>query len=302
MAACGFLLYACTDLKTWEFDLDIIELAFLSIVQGITEFLPISSSAHLILGREAMVALGLASGHMTSAEELAFDIALHIGSLGAVLIYLRNDLTMFIRGLLDLLRGRYSDNAVLLILTIVASMPIVIVALIFKDLITHSGRSISIVAWSTLVFGLLLWVADRRWENKAELHELTLRDCVTIGLAQCLAVIPGVSRSGICMTAGRFIGLDRTLSARFAMLLSVPTILGAGLLASVDLARTGNVTVTTDALVGGILAFLSAWAAIGFLMRWLRTRSYTPFVVYRILLGIILLVAIAAKPGATMGG
>lgn len=273
--------------------MSIFELAFLSIVQGVTEFLPVSSSAHLILGRETMVALGLASGHMTSAQELAFDIALHIGSLGAVLIYFRNEMTMFVRGLLDLLRGRYSHNAALLILTTVASIPIVIVALIFKDLITHSGRSIGIVAWSTLLFGLLLWVADRRRESKAGLHELTLRDCVTIGLTQCLAVIPGVSRSGICMTAGRFIGLDRTLSARFAMLLSIPTILGAGLLASVDLARAGNVSFTMDALMGSIFAFLSAWAAIGFLMRWLRTRSYMPFVVYRILLGTILLVAMA---------
>jgi undecaprenyl-diphosphatase len=281
--------------------LSIFELAFLSIVQGVTEFLPVSSSAHLILGRKAMVALGLASGHMTSAEELAFDIALHIGSLGAVLIYFRNEMTKFIHGLLDLLRGRYSDNAALLILTIVASVPIVIVALIFKDLITHSGRSTSMVAWSTLLFGLLLWVADRRLESKAALHELTLRDGVTMGLAQCLAVIPGVSRSGICMTAGRLIGLDRTLSARFAMLLSVPTILGAGVLASMDLVRAGNVAVTTDALVGGILAFLSAWAAIGFLMRWLRTRSYTPFVVYRVLLGMILLVAIADQSSATIG-
>lgn len=278
----------------WEIALNIFELAFLSLIQGVTEFLPISSSAHLILGREAMVAIGIASGVMTPAEELAFDIALHIGSLGAVLIYFRNEMAMFMRGLQDLLSRRYSDNAALLVLTIIASIPIIIVALIFKDLITQSGRSTSIVAWSTLLFGLLLWAADRRHEDKAALHELTLRDCIIIGLAQSLAVIPGVSRSGICMTVGRFVGLDRMLSARFAMLLSVPTILGAGILASADLVRAGNATVTSDAIVGGILAFLSAWAAIGLLMRWLRTRSYMPFVIYRVVLGAILLFSQAA--------
>jgi undecaprenyl-diphosphatase len=274
--------------------LSLLEIAVLSLVQGITEFLPVSSSAHLIVVREIFAALGLVSGDMTPAEELAFDIALHIGSLGAVVIYFRSEMAMFVRGLVDLLGRRYSEHAALLVLTAVASVPIVIVGLLFKDLITQSGRSITIVAWSTLLFGLLLWAADRRREEKAALRDLTLRDGVLIGFAQCLAVIPGVSRSGICMTAGRFIGLDRTLSARFAMLLSVPTILGAGLLASIDLVRAGNASVTTDALSGGVLAFFSAWAAIGLLMRWLRTRSYTPFVIYSVLLGGIILAIMAA--------
>lgn len=269
--------------------MNLAELSFLSIVQGITEFLPISSSAHLILGRELMQALGVASSQMTPMEELAFDIALHIGTLGAVVIYFWREMLMFVRGALELVTGRMGEAGRLLLLTIAASVPIVIIGFLAKDFITDQARSTVVIGWTSVLFGLLLWAADRRGQVKGALGELTLRDGVLIGFAQCLAIIPGVSRSGICMTAGRFLGLDRTLSARFAMLLSIPTIMGAGVLATVDLVKAGDATVTTDALIGGAMAFVSALVAISLMMGWLRTRSYTPFVIYRVVLGVALL-------------
>lgn len=269
--------------------MDFLNVAFLALVQGITEFLPISSSAHLILGRELLAAFGLAAGDMTAAEELALDVALHVGSLGAVILYFWRDIWLLFMGLVDGITGKGGSRFRLLVLVIVASIPIVIGAYLAKDLITNSGRSIAVIAWTTLIFGALLWFADRRPETKTGIESLSFRDALVVGFAQLIAIIPGVSRSGICMTAGRFVGLDRPLSARLAMLLSIPTILGAGVLAGIDMIRSGNSQLTTDALVGGALAFVFALAAISVLMRWLQSRTYTPFVIYRVILGVVLL-------------
>lgn len=269
--------------------MDFINTAFLALVQGVTEFLPISSSAHLILGRHLLSALGFAGAAMTPAEELALDIALHVGSLGAVILYFWKDIVLLLGGLLDGVTGKGGQRFRLLLVLIVASIPIMIGAFLAKDFITNSGRSLPVIAWTTLIFGVVLWFADRRPEQKSEIEALSFRDALVVGVAQLIAIIPGVSRSGICMTAGRFVGLDRPLSARLAMLLSIPTILGAGLLAGVDMARSGNSQLTTDALVGGLLSFVFALGAIALLMGWLKRQTYTPFVVYRVALGVVLL-------------
>ena len=189
--------------------MDTINLAFLAFVQGVTEFLPISSSAHLILGRALMTGLGLSVTTMTAAEELALDIALHVGSLGAVIVYFWRDILMLLGGVLDGVTGKGGSRFRLVLVVIAASLPIVVAALIFRDFITDAGRSIEIIAWTTVIFGIALWVADRQKEKPGDLETLRWRDAMIVGLAQCLAVIPGVSRSGICMTAGRFVGLDR---------------------------------------------------------------------------------------------
>jgi|TARA_A100001391_G_scaffold49640_3_gene30030 undecaprenyl-diphosphatase len=269
--------------------LDIISTVFLALVQGITEFLPISSSAHLILGRWLLGLLGIASATMTPAEELALDIALHVGSLGAVIVYFWRDVVMLFMGFVDGITGKMGPRFRTLLIVIAASLPIVVIAFLAKDFVTEAGRNITIIAWTTIIFGVLLWLADRRPEQKGTLETLSLRDAMVVGLAQCIAIIPGVSRSGICMTAGRFVGMDRPLSARLAMLLSIPTILGAGVLAGYDLYKAGNAEVTSDALFGGVLAFFAALASIALLMKWLQRQSYTPFVIYRVVLGALLL-------------
>ena len=267
-------------------------LLILSVVQGVTEFLPISSSAHLILVRDLFAALGLPMWEGSQADELALDVALHVGSLGAILLYFWRDVVQLLIGLADAIRLRGTAASRMLFLLIVATLPILVVGFLMKDVITFMLRSAEIIAWTTLIFGLLLYVADRQPEREHDIGHMNFRQAIVLGLAQCLALIPGVSRSGIAMTAGRLVGLNRPLSARFALLLSLPTIAGAGLLATVDLYRAGDARLTGEALLGGFFAFIAAWIAVALLMKWLRHFSYTPFVVYRVALGLLLLVLI----------
>jgi len=277
-------------------------LLILSVVQGVTEFLPISSSAHLILVRELFAALGVPMSEGGAADELALDIALHVGSLGAILLYFWRDVAQLFVGLADAVRLKSSDNTRLLLLLIIATLPILVVGFLMKDVVTYMLRSAEIIAWMTIIFGVLLYVADRQPERAHSIEKMNFRQAIVVGLAQCLALIPGVSRSGIAMTAGRLTGLDRPLSARFALLLALPTIAGAGLLATVDLYRAGDARLTGEALIGGFFAFVAAWIAVALLMKWLRHYSYTPFVIYRLALGILLLVLIYGfgwSPGAS---
>ncbi|WP_127145262.1 undecaprenyl-diphosphate phosphatase [Pelagibacterium montanilacus] len=269
--------------------MELIYVALLALVQGVTEFLPVSSSAHLILGRVIMGAMGFDIAAMSPSEELALDIALHVGSLGAVLVYFRDDIGLLVSGLLDGLRGRGGERLRLVLVVIAASLPIVVVGFAAKDLVVEFGRSLWMLALSTIVFGVLLYFSDRRPEVHSRLETLSLRNAMIVGFAQCIAIIPGVSRSGICMTAGRYAGLDRPLSARLALLLSIPTILGAGVLGGLDLYEAGNARLTTDALFGGVLAFFSAWATVALMMTWLKRQTYTPFVIYRLVLGLFLI-------------
>lgn len=262
---------------------------FLAAVQGVTEFLPISSSAHLILARDFLVALGLPAAEGSAADILAFDIALHIGTLAAVVVYFWRDVTEMIGGLFDGITGRGGHRFRLLLLVIVATLPIVVVGFIARDFVTDVLRATEVIAWTTLVFGVLLWIADRRETVTRTTDALTLRDALFVGGMQCLAIVPGVSRAGICMTAGRLLGFDRPLSARFALLLGIPTIAAAGLLAGFDLYQAGDAQVTADAALGGGMAFVFAFIAVALMMRWLRHATYTPFVVYRIALGLLLL-------------
>ncbi|MCG6858910.1 MAG: undecaprenyl-diphosphate phosphatase [Salaquimonas sp.] len=269
-----------------------IYILFLAIVQGITEFLPISSSAHLILGRDLMEALGLAASQGTAADQLAFDISLHVGTLFAVIVYFWRDIAEMILGFFDGITGKGGQRFHLLVMVIVATIPIVIIGFLAKDLVTHMLRSTEIIAWMTLIFAFVLWAADRVEPTRETTSDITLGGALIVGFMQCLAIVPGVSRSGITMTAGRYLGFDRPLSARFALLLSVPTIAAAGMLVVFDLYEAGDAHLTADALVGGVLSFVSALTAIALMMRWLRHASYMPFIVYRVALGILLLVLI----------
>lgn len=263
-------------------------LVLLALVQGITEFLPISSSGHLILVRVFGAEAGFDTLGPSASAELAFDVALHVGTLAAVVLYVWRDLWLVGKSLVGLPDDSQGEGARLAWQLVLATIPICIVGYFSKDLITDSLRTIEIVAWTTLVFGLLLWVADRTID-RLPLARLGYGKAVAIGIAQVLALVPGVSRSGICMTMGRALGLSRVDAARFALLLSIPTIAGAGVLATVDLVQAGNVQLEIDALIGAALAFASAWLAILLMMRWLARASFLPFVVYRVILGVVLL-------------
>lgn len=262
-------------------------LVVLAVVQGVTEFLPISSSAHLVLTREAWGGAGLAGGSVDPAAELTLDVALHVGTLFAVMAYFWRDVRELIIGGIGLLTGKRNDASRLAWLVLVATIPAFIAGAAFKGYISDNLRGIEIIAWTTLIFGVLLGVADRQPTSKRTL-DLTWKTALGVGLAQATALIPGVSRSGVAMTAGRFLGLSREEAARYALLLALPTVAGAGALAGLDLYKE-DAQVGMDAAIGAVLSCIAAYIAIWLMMRWLKHASFMPFVIYRVILGCVLL-------------
>lgn len=260
----------------------------LALVQGITEFLPISSSGHLILMREFGAAAGLDTVGANANADLVMDVALHVGTLAAVVLYAWKDLRRMSVGVVQGLSGNKTEGWHLARQLVLATVPVVVIGVLAKDLITDTLRAVEVIAWTTMIFGVLLWVADRAL-TRLTLPQLGYSKALLIGVAQVLALIPGVSRSGICMTFGRFVGLSRVEAARFALLLSIPTIIGAGTLAGLDLYQAGDAQLGMDALVGLCLSFVSAWVAILVMMRWLARATFLPFVLYRLALGGVLL-------------
>ncbi len=261
--------------------MDILQLFVLAVVQGITEFLPISSSGHLIL------VLLLTTW---PDQGLMIDVAVHVGSLGAVVAYLWSDLRAMVAGAFDWRAGGLLGHPArrLILHVAVATVPIVLVGLAVSGVLDQLRR-LDVIGWTMLLFGVALYVADQRCRADRSLGDMRLGGALVVGFAQVLALIPGTSRAGITMTAARVLGYERTEAARFSMLLSIPTIAAAGLLMAVELARLGELAVTQDVVVGAALAFVSAFVAIVLMMRWLRHASFTPFVVYRVVLGVVLL-------------
>ncbi len=258
----------------------ILHIVVLAIVQGITEFLPISSSAHLIL-------VPIVAGWPD--QGLVMDVAVHVGTLGAVMLYFWRDVWTMLAGLGRLAKGRWDSGAKLAVMVVVGTIPVVAAGLVFDHLYPQGLRSIEVIGWTTLVFGILLYVADRCGLAVRRLEHIRYSDAVVIGISQVLALVPGTSRSGITMTAARILGFDRTDAARFSMLLSMPTILGAGILKGLELYQSADAQLTADAVTAAGLALVSALVAIAVMMAWLRRATFTPFVVYRVVLGVLLL-------------
>ena len=212
----------------------LIQLIVLAIIQGITEFLPISSSAHLILAPLVV--------ESWNDQGPLIDVAAHVGSLGAVLIYFKQETGILFRGGIDFLRMRASDDRKLFLFVAVATIPTLLAAAVIVSLDLASVlRSPVVIGWASIVFGLLLWHGDRAPATKEGLGRITWREVLTIGGAQALALIPGASRSGVTMTAARYLGWTRTEAARFSMLLAIPTILALGAFAGLDLVTEGAV-------------------------------------------------------------
>jgi undecaprenyl-diphosphatase len=259
----------------------------LAVIQGITEFLPISSSAHLILPSQLL---------NWPVQGLAFDVAVHVGSLAAVVIYFRKTiLELAIHFIASLLRKPH-DSALSMQgwFIIIATLPAVIVGYLAEDLIDQllhaegSNLPTLVIAITTVVFGLALWWADVRAKQTRDMKDLNWKDALFIGLAQALALIPGTSRSGITMTAGLMIGLNKVDTARFSFLLSIPLILAAGLLKSIDLVQTPSEFDLEAIAYGTLLSFVSAFACIVLFLKWIERSGFLPFVIYRLLLGAIL--------------
>ncbi|WP_119165184.1 undecaprenyl-diphosphate phosphatase [Algihabitans albus] len=264
-------------------------LAILAVVQGITEFLPISSSGHLVLVWEIFDQTEAAGVRAAETERLDLDVAVHVGTLAAVCLYFWRDIWRMAIGLLRLLTGRRDPGARLAGLVLLASLPIIPAGFFGKDLVLIYFRDIAVIGWTTLGFGILLGLADRFGMLINRIEHMGWLQALMIGLAQVLALVPGTSRSGITMTAARFLGFERSEAARFSLLLAIPAIAGAGTLAGLDLYESGDLSLGRDAAIAAGLAFVAALIAIAAMMAWLRHASFAPFVIYRILLGALLL-------------
>lgn len=259
-------------------------IVFLALIQGLTEFLPISSSAHLILPSQL---LGWPD------QGLAFDVAVHVGTLVAVIGYFWRDIWAIAIGWLAALVGKpATPESRLGWWIILATIPAGVAGVVFGDFIETHLRSILVIAMTTIGFGILLWVSDRFFADRLDIDKLGLPSVVVIGLAQALALIPGTSRSGITMTAARMLGFSRQAAARFSFLLSVPLIVAAGGLKTVEL-LSSSMPVDWQAIIWGVaLSAISAYLCIYFFLKWLNNIGFLPFMLYRLALGGILLLVI----------
>jgi len=264
-----------------EIPVTLVQLAVIALIQGLTEFLPISSSGHLIL---------IPSVTGWQDQGLVIDVAVHVGTLGAVMAYLWRDIWTMLKGLCKPGNVRRNPGLKLMAHLIIATVPVVIVGgLVF----THVGdmlRSAVVVGWATIGFGVLLYIADRFTVTINRIEHMTWGRALIIGIAQVFALIPGASRAGTTITMARWLGFERTDAARFSMLMSIPAILAAGGAATLKLIEDDAQHVLADAIVAGAMAFVAAFIAIVLMMSWLRTASFTPFVIYRLFLGVGILV------------
>ncbi|GLP97244.1 undecaprenyl-diphosphate phosphatase [Paraferrimonas sedimenticola] len=259
--------------------MDTIQLLFLAIIQGLTEFLPISSSAHLIL---PSAIFGWPD------QGLAFDVSVHVGSLAAVMLYFRKDVVQLLTAWFGSLAGKHSAESRLAWLIILATIPAVLAGLMFSDLVSTVLRGPWVIALTTIVFGLLLWYADRNPPQVQDEKSLTFKQALFVGVAQAIAIIPGTSRSGITITAGLMLGLTRTAAARLSFLMSIPTILGAGTLMTTKLVKSGEAVIWNELALGAVVSFVAAYLCIHFFMKIIARMGMTPFVIYRLLLGAVL--------------
>jgi undecaprenyl-diphosphatase len=265
---------------------DLLQAVFLGILQGLTEFLPISSSAHLRIVPDL---LGWGD------PGAAFTAVIQIGTELAVLIYFRHDLWRIgstwvrslyrpeYRGQLDARMGWF---------IIVGSLPIVVLGVLLKDVIERDFRSLWIIGTTLIVMGVVLGIADRVGSTDKRLKQMNLRDSVLMGLAQALALVPGVSRSGATLSMGRFLGYEREAATRYAFLLAIPAVVGAGLFELKDIPNSENIYGWGPTILATVVSFVVGYAAIAWLLRYVTTRSYMPFVLYRIALGSLTLVLV----------
>ncbi|ADC47958.1 undecaprenyl-diphosphatase UppP [Methanobrevibacter ruminantium M1] len=269
--------------------MDILQAIIIGLVQGLTEFLPVSSSAHLIFIQQA---LGL------SNVPLAFDVLLHVGTLVAVFVYFFSDIIQMIQGffysLLDLRDGNFIPEIrrdpykKLAWLTIIATIPVGVVGILFNDIIEEMFTGLTIPAFLLLITGCLLYVSQRMNSGKIDVQNITIKEALLMGCGQAIAVLPGLSRSGTTIAAGLFAGLDKEFAAKFSFILSIPAILGAAVVQLKDLSG-GNIEIGA-CLVGFIVAVISGYFAISFLLKIVREKSLDIFAYYCWIVGVIVLV------------
>lgn len=256
--------------------LQLNQIAVLAIVQGIFEFLPISSWAHLIM---VPVVFGWPD------QGLLLEMAVHVGTLVAVMLYFWRDMWRLIRGGLILLRGKLTADGKLLIFLVVATLPLVAASFLVKQHVDVLRHSYQVIAIAMIGFGIMLYATDVAFMQLRRIEHMSWVNALFFGVAQVVALVPGTSRSGITMTAGRVLGYERSEAARFSMLMSVPVGFGQFVLLLRDLAKAGNAQIGANSLIAGVLAFFTALLAIWFLMAWLKRASFGIFALYRLIAG-----------------
>lgn len=260
----------------------LLHLLLVAVIQGLTEFLPISSSGHLIL-------LPNLTGLQDQGQTI--DVAVHVGTLAAVVLYFWMDVKKALRGFPGLLRGQiHSQETWLALCLAVATVPVVAVGLIFNltgldDLL----RSTAVIGWTMIIFGIVLYWTDQKGTAEKTADRWSIKDAVVMGLWQVLALIPGTSRSGITISAARYLGYARHDAAKLSMLMSIPTILASGVLLGAEVVADADAQVAREGAIAAVFAFVAALLALSLMMRLLRTVSFTPYVIYRLILGVVLL-------------
>ena len=255
-------------------------LLILSIIQGFTEFLPISSSSHLIVVPKIM---------NWPDQGLAFDVAVHIGTLGAVIIYFHRDLLNILIGLVKLCFGKEDPRAKIFPKILISTFPVVFVGYFFVEYIEVYFRSAELIGWVTILFGFLLYFIDRFSLRVKKIDHLSFQDSLVVGLFQAIALIPGVSRSGISITILRLLGYEREDATFYSMLLSIPVISISGIWLLKKLNEMKDVSFNNELFFAITVSFVTALISITFLMRWVRRSNFTIFVVYRLFLGLAIL-------------
>lgn len=270
--------------------LSLLQVVVLSVVQGITEFVPVSSSAHLIL---VPYFLGWPD------QGLVFDIATHTGTLIATLLYFRQDVrdlaAGFVTGQPRSTDGDYNPRRLAWAI-VLATLPAGVAGLLFKDWISTQARNPLLIAGTSIVYGLILLWADRKGRQAQGIGEIGWREALIIGVAQAMALVPGTSRSGITITAALLLGLTRSAAARFSFLMTIPVGILITLLDAKDLAEAGvTASQLVPILVGTAVSAVVGYLVIAWLLAWLRRQSLTVFVVYRLLLGLLILATVLLR-------
>jgi len=246
-----------------------VEILILSIVQGLSEFLPISSIAHLVL---------ISKYYVFVNQNLLIDICLHLGSLLAVIIYFRNDLFSFVK------------NKNFLVKILIGTIPILPIGYIFYQTgIINQLRNLEVIGWASLFFGILLYISDKTENKKKIKQDFSIKSAIFIGLFQVLALIPGVSRSGITITSGRFLGFERVEAAKISFFLSIPTLFAASILGIFNIYKEGSSELNFLAIIAVIFSFIFSYLTIAIFLNFIKKFSLQIFVIYRIIISILIL-------------
>ena len=246
-----------------------VEILILSVIQGISEFLPVSSAAHLVL---------VSKYYAFTNQSLLIDICLHLGSLIAIIFYFRNDLFHFMK------------NKKFLIKILIGTIPIIPVGyILYHTGLIHQLRNLEMIGWTSLIFGIFLYISDKSKDTKKIENEFTNKSAIIIGLFQVLALIPGVSRSGITITSGRFLGFNRFDSAKISFFLSIPTLTAASIIGIYNIQKEGSAELNFLAIIAVIFSFIFSYATIAFFLNFIKKFNLNIFIIYRIILSLFIL-------------